>query len=44
MDRTLKRVMDRFFKNERCAEWGLGLPMLAQAARSTGGSFEIESQ
>ena len=41
---TLKRVMDPFYTTKKVRRVGLGLPMLAQAARSTGGSFEIESQ
>lgn len=43
-ERTVKRVMDPFYTTKKVRRVGLGLPMLAQAARATGGSFEIESQ
>ncbi len=41
---TVKRVMDPFYTTKKVRRVGLGLPMLAQAARATGGGFEIESQ
>lgn len=41
---TLKRAMDPFYTSKRVRRVGLGLPMLSEAAKRTGGSFVIESQ
>lgn len=40
----LKRVLDPFYTTKKVRRVGLGLPMLAQAAETAGGSFEIESE
>ncbi|MBN1634943.1 MAG: ATP-binding protein [Deltaproteobacteria bacterium] len=40
---TLEKTMDPFYTTKKVRRVGLGLPMLAQAARATGGSFSIES-
>jgi anti-sigma regulatory factor (Ser/Thr protein kinase) len=40
---TLKRAMDPFYTSKKVRKVGLGLPMLAEAAKSTGGSFTLES-
>jgi len=40
---TLEKTMDPFYTTKKVRRIGLGLPMLAQAARTTGGSFSIES-
>ena len=41
---TLRKVMDPFYTTKKVRKVGLGLPMLAQAAKATGGAFEIESE
>ncbi|HOD69922.1 MAG TPA: ATP-binding protein [Deltaproteobacteria bacterium] len=41
---TLARAMDPFYTTKKVRKVGLGLPMLAQAAQRTGGSFAIESK
>jgi signal transduction histidine kinase len=41
---TLRRALDPFFTSKKVRRVGLGLPMLAEAARRTGGRFEIESK
>jgi len=41
---TLRRVLDPFFTTKTVRRVGLGLPMLAQAARESGGDIEIESK
>jgi anti-sigma regulatory factor (Ser/Thr protein kinase) len=40
---TLKKAMDPFYTSKKVRRVGLGLPMLAEAAKRTGGSFTIES-
>jgi len=40
---TLKRAMDPFYTSKEVRRVGLGLPMLAEAAKRTGGSFALES-
>ena len=41
---TLKKAMDPFYTSKKVRRVGLGLPMLAEAAERTGGSFAIESR
>ncbi len=43
-EETLRRVLDPFFTTKTVRRVGLGLPMLAQAARESGGDIEIESR
>ncbi|MGC9324228.1 MAG: ATP-binding protein [Desulfomonilia bacterium] len=40
----LEKAMDPFFTTKKVRRIGLGLPMLAQAANTTGGRFFIQSQ
>jgi hypothetical protein len=40
----LKRIEDPFVTTRTTRKVGLGIPIFAQAARATGGSFEIESK
>jgi hypothetical protein len=40
----LHRVLDPFYTTKKVRRVGLGLPMLAQAAQSAGGCFEIASK
>jgi len=40
----LNRVLDPFYTTKKVRRIGLGLPMLAQTAQSTGGWFEIKSK
>lgn len=40
----LNRVLDPFYTTKTVRRVGLGLPMLAQAAQDTGGTFEIQSK
>jgi light-regulated signal transduction histidine kinase (bacteriophytochrome) len=40
---AVKRVLDPFFTTRKTRRVGLGLPLLAQAARESGGDIEIES-
>jgi anti-sigma regulatory factor (Ser/Thr protein kinase) len=40
---TLKKAMDPFYTSKKVRRVGLGLPMLAEAAKRTGGGFAIES-
>lgn len=42
-DRTLKACRDPFFSTRPGKRIGLGIPLLAQAARESGGSFTIRS-
>lgn len=37
------KAMDPFYTTKKVRRFGLGLPMLSQAAHTTGGSFTIES-
>jgi len=41
---TVKRVLDPFFTTKTTGKVGLGLPMLAQSAKESGGNIEISSQ
>jgi 3',5'-nucleoside bisphosphate phosphatase len=41
---TVKRVLDPFFTTRTTRKVGLGLPLLAQAARAAGGDLELESE
>lgn len=41
---TRKRALDPFFTTKTTRRVGLGLPLLAQAARESGGTLEIASQ
>lgn len=43
-EETLKRALDPFFTTKSVRRVGLGLPLLAQAARESGGDIEIESR
>jgi anti-sigma regulatory factor (Ser/Thr protein kinase) len=40
---TLKKALDPFYTSKEVRKVGLGLPMLAEASKRTGGSFAIES-
>ena len=40
----MKRVLDPFFTTKATRKVGLGLPLLSQAARESGGDVEIESK
>ncbi len=42
-EETLRKAMDPFYTTKKVRRIGLGLPMLAQAAKNAGGRFEIES-
>jgi len=42
-DETRKKVLDPFFTTRTTRRVGLGLPLLAQAARQSGGDLEVES-
>ena len=45
MDKAMvKKVLDPFFATRTTRKVGLGLPMLAQSARESGGNIEISSQ
>ncbi len=41
---TVKKVLDPFFTTRTTRKVGLGLPMLAQSTRESGGNIEISSQ
>ncbi len=41
---TLKKALDPFFSTKTTRRFGLGLPLLAEAARTANGDFSIESQ
>ena len=41
---TLKKVLDPFFTTKTGKKIGLGLPLLAQAARESGGDIKVESR
>jgi len=41
---TIKKVFDPFFTTRTTRRVGLGLPLLSQAARESGGDIEIESE
>lgn len=42
-EETLQKAMDPFYTTKKVRRIGLGLPMLAQAAKNAGGRFEIDS-
>jgi signal transduction histidine kinase len=41
---TVQKVLDPFFTTRTTRKVGLGLPMLAQSAKESGGNIEISSQ
>jgi signal transduction histidine kinase len=43
-EKTIKKVLDPFFTTRTTRKVGLGLPLLSQAARESGGDIEIESK
>jgi len=43
-EETIKKVVDPFFTTRTTRKVGLGLPLLSQAARESGGDVEIESK
>ncbi len=43
-ERTLKSALDPFYTEKQGKRIGLGLPLLAQAARAGGGKVEIDSK
>ncbi len=43
-EETVKKVLDPFFTTRTTRKVGLGLPLLRQAARESGGDVEIESK
>jgi signal transduction histidine kinase len=43
-EETIKKVLDPFFTTRTTRKVGLGLPLLSQAARESGGNIEIESK
>jgi hypothetical protein len=43
-EETIKKVLDPFFTTRTTRRVGLGLPLLSQAARESGGNIEIESE
>lgn len=43
-EETVKKVLDPFFTTRTTRKVGLGLSLLSQAARESGGNIEIESQ
>lgn len=43
-EETLKKALDPFFTTKTVRKVGLGLPLLAQAAKESGGDFEIDSK
>jgi len=43
-EETIKKVFDPFFTTRTTRRVGLGLPLLSQAARESGGDIEIESE
>ena len=42
-EETIEKVLDPFFTTRTTRRVGLGLPLLSQAARESGGNIEIES-
>ena len=40
----LEKVLDPFYTTKKVRRFGLGLPMLSEAARAAGGSFDIQSK
>lgn len=43
-EETLKKILDPFFTTRTTRRVGLGLPLLSQAARESGGDIEMESK
>ncbi len=43
-EETIKKVFDPFFTTKTTRKVGLGLPLLSQSARESGGDIEIESK
>jgi len=43
-EETLKKVLDPFFTTKSVRKVGLGLPLLAQAAKESGGDIKIDSK
>ena len=43
-EEAIKKVLDPFFTTRTTRRVGLGLPLLSQAARESGGNIEIESK
>ena len=43
-EETIKKVLDPFFTTRTTRKVGLGLPLLSQAARESGGDVQIESE
>ena len=43
-EETVKKALDPFYTSKPGKRVGLGIPLLAQAAREGGGSFHIESE
>ncbi|MFH0777631.1 MAG: ATP-binding protein [Candidatus Eisenbacteria bacterium] len=43
-ERTVRMALDPFFTTKETRRFGLGLPLLAQAARMANGEFRIESK
>jgi signal transduction histidine kinase len=43
-EETIKKVLDPFFTSRTTRKVGLGLPLLSQAARESGGDIKIESK
>ena len=41
---TVKNVLDPFFTTKKSKKTGLGLPLLAQSAKESGGSIEVKSK
>ena len=43
-EKTVEKVLDPFFTTRTTRKVGLGLPLLSQAARESGGDLQIESK
>jgi len=43
-EETVQKILDPFFTTKPTRKVGLGLPLLSQAARESGGDIEIESK
>jgi hypothetical protein len=43
-EETIKKIDDPFFTTRTTRKVGLGLPLLSQAARESGGNIEVESK
>lgn len=42
--KTLKRALDPFFTTKKARRYGLGLPLLSEAAKAANGKFFVESK